>query len=205
MRVAVRLARRSCTPAPSASPSPPVRERRTPPFRPRSRTARRASGRCSRRSTCATGISLFSVRPDGSKRMCENLLTRSRSGTPYCSASEIDVANASIMPESVLPSFAIVSQISPGRSVFVEAGGDVTLVPLDRELVRDGGARCRKAASHRVRDVSAAARSRRAVVLLRREDLRALGAVAVDRERLEAVLPALDVRLLDLFDGGVFG
>ena len=55
------------------------------------------------------------MRPVGSKRMWLNLCTRSVSGTPYCRVSEIDVAKASIMPEIVLPSFAIVRKISPGE------------------------------------------------------------------------------------------
>ena len=54
------------------------------------------------------------MKPDGSKRTCENLSTRASSGTPYCSAIEIEVAKASIRPEIVEPSLAIVMKISPG-------------------------------------------------------------------------------------------
>ena len=62
----------------------------------------------------ASGISGFSVKPDGSKRVCVNLSHSSRSGTPCCSASEIAVAKLSIRPEIVEPSLAIVTKISPG-------------------------------------------------------------------------------------------
>jgi len=62
----------------------------------------------------AYGICGFLVKPDGSKRMCENLSTRNCSGTPYCSANEIAVANESIKPEMVEPCFDIVTKISPG-------------------------------------------------------------------------------------------
>jgi hypothetical protein len=62
----------------------------------------------------AIGISWFPVNPLGSNRTCANLFTRSRSGTPYCSATETVVAKESISPETVDPSFAILRKISPG-------------------------------------------------------------------------------------------
>ena len=54
------------------------------------------------------------VKPDGSNRTCANLFTRSRNGTPYCNATETVVANESMRPETVEPSFAILRKISPG-------------------------------------------------------------------------------------------
>src|SRR2546430_10562590 len=48
-------------------------------------------------------ISGLLVIPAGSNREWMNLLTRTLSGTPYCSAIDMDVANASINPEIVLP------------------------------------------------------------------------------------------------------
>ena len=42
------------------------------------------------------------------------LLTSFSNGTPYCRASEMAVAKASISPEMTEPSFAIVRKISPG-------------------------------------------------------------------------------------------
>src|SRR4030042_5340742 len=63
----------------------------------------------------ATGISAFSVRPEGSNRMWENLFTMSRNGTPYWRVREMEVAKASSMPERVEPSLAMVTKISPGE------------------------------------------------------------------------------------------
>ena len=62
----------------------------------------------------AIGISWLPVNPDGSNRTWANLLTRSRSGTPYWSATDTVVAKESISPETVEPSFAIFRKISPG-------------------------------------------------------------------------------------------
>ena len=62
----------------------------------------------------AYGISGFLVKPEGSKRTCENFSTSASSGTPYCSAIEIEVAKASIRPEMVEPSLAMTRKISPG-------------------------------------------------------------------------------------------
>ena len=45
----------------------------------------------------AIGISGLPVKPDGSKRVCMNLSTSVLSGTPYCNASEIEVAKASLV------------------------------------------------------------------------------------------------------------
>jgi hypothetical protein len=70
----------------------------------------------------AYGISGFLVKPEGSKRTCENFSTSASSGTPYCRAIEIDVANASIRPEMVEPSLAMTRKISPGvRSSYMPA------------------------------------------------------------------------------------
>ena len=54
------------------------------------------------------------VKPEGSKRTCENFSTSVSSGTPYWSDMEIDVAKASMRPEMVEPSFAMTRKISPG-------------------------------------------------------------------------------------------
>ena len=62
----------------------------------------------------AIGISGFRVKPLGSNRVCVNLSTRSCSGTPCCSESEVMVAKLSIRPEMVEPSLAMVMKISPG-------------------------------------------------------------------------------------------
>ena len=65
----------------------------------------------------ARGISGFPVKPEGSKRVRENLSHSRRSGTPCCSASEIAVAKLSIRPEIVEPSLAMFTKISPGSPV----------------------------------------------------------------------------------------
>ena len=62
----------------------------------------------------AYGISGFFVKPEGSKRTCENFSTSVSSGTPYCSDIEIEVAKASMRPEMVEPSLAMTRKISPG-------------------------------------------------------------------------------------------
>ena len=54
------------------------------------------------------------VQPLGSKRTCANLSTRNFSGTPYCRLKLTAVAKASIRPEMVEPSLAMVMKISPG-------------------------------------------------------------------------------------------
>ena len=55
------------------------------------------------------------VHPLGSNRTCANLSTRNLIGTPYCKLKLTAVAKASISPEIVDPSFAIVMKISPGK------------------------------------------------------------------------------------------
>src|SRR6516162_2187911 len=62
----------------------------------------------------AYGICELPVHPHGSNRTCENLSTRNRRGTPYCSDRLVTTAIESIRPEIVEPSFAIVMKISPG-------------------------------------------------------------------------------------------
>lgn len=52
--------------------------------------------------------------PEGSNAKFENLFTNTLSGTPYCKARLIAVANASIVPDNVEPSFATRIKISPG-------------------------------------------------------------------------------------------
>src|SRR3990172_7894881 len=91
----------------------------------------------------------------------------------------------------------------PRRAVLVAAGGDVPLVPLDRELVRQRGAGGGQPPPHRVGAVVRFLLPS-STFLARAEHLRPLGAVAVDGQRLQPVLPALDVRLLDLLHGGLF-
>ena len=63
----------------------------------------------------ATRMSGFFVWPIGSKRVCENLLTYTSSGTPYCRLIETAVPKQSIRPPIVLPSLAMVMNSSPGR------------------------------------------------------------------------------------------
>ena len=148
----------------------------------------------------AIGISGFLVKPCGSKRVCENLSTSACSGTPYCSASEIAVANESISPMTVEPSLAIRRKISPGCAVLVEADGDVALVAADLELVGERGALVGQALAQRaLHHLRRAAPVR--LVHAGRQRLAALAAVAIDRDRLEPELPAVDVGLLDLVDG----
>ncbi len=62
----------------------------------------------------AYGTCGLPVHPLGSNRTCANLSTRNFIGTPYCRLKLTAVANASIRPEIVEPSFAIVMKISPG-------------------------------------------------------------------------------------------
>ena len=62
----------------------------------------------------AIGISGLPVKPLGSNRTWANLLTTSRSGTPYWSARLTEVASVSIRPLIVEPSLAILRKISPG-------------------------------------------------------------------------------------------
>src|SRR4029077_222916 len=93
-----------------------------------------------------------------------------------------------------------------GRVVLEEAHGDVALVPFDRELVRERGARVGEAAALRPGDIDDAFDDRfdrlRVAFLVRRVyGLDFLAAVAIDRDRLEAMLPRFDVRLADVVDG----
>jgi len=55
------------------------------------------------------------VQPLGSNRKWANLSTRNFSGTPYCKLKLIAVANASIRPEMVEPSLAMVMKSSPAE------------------------------------------------------------------------------------------
>ena len=59
------------------------------------------------------GISV-AVNPAGSKRMWANLLTRSRSGTPYWSDMEVMVASESIRPLIGGAFLGHLEEISPG-------------------------------------------------------------------------------------------
>jgi hypothetical protein len=59
-------------------------------------------------------MSGFPVKPDGSKRMWLSLSARVCSGTPYCSASDMQMARESISPETVDPCLAIFMKTSPG-------------------------------------------------------------------------------------------
>jgi hypothetical protein len=54
-----------------------------------------------------------SVIPAGSKRMFTNFETYVSNGTPYCSAIEMAMENASITPASVEPCFDILTNSSP--------------------------------------------------------------------------------------------
>ncbi len=62
----------------------------------------------------ARGRAGFPVKPEGSKRVRENLSTKSLRGTPYCRANEMAVAKLSMRPEMVEPSLAMRTKISPG-------------------------------------------------------------------------------------------
>src|SRR3989338_5373460 len=61
----------------------------------------------------AKGISSLLVKPDGSKRTSLNFLTKTFKGTPDCKEMEVKVAITSSKPETVLPSLAIVTKVSP--------------------------------------------------------------------------------------------
>ena len=63
----------------------------------------------------AKRMSGSSVMPAGSKRMLVKASTKARSGTPYCSPYEMDLANASMIPDRVDPCLETVRKISPGR------------------------------------------------------------------------------------------
>ena len=146
--------------------------------------------------------------------MCVNLSTSASSGTPYWSVREIAVANESIRPEIVEPSFDMVRKISPGCAVVVQAHGDVALVAGHVELVRDRAALVRQLPADGLRrgGLSDVLEARPLLgglgVALRRrrvQRLRALAAVAVDRDRLQALLPALHVDRGDLVGRRVGG
>ena len=87
-----------------------------------------------------------------------------------------------------------------GAAVGEEADGDVALVAVDVELVGDDSAACRAA----VRGAAWARRRSRprrvSPSVLGGERLAFLRAVAVDRQGLEAELPAFEVRLGDVLD-----
>jgi hypothetical protein len=80
-----------------------------------------------------------------------NLSTRNFSGTPYCRL-KLTRGEASIRPEMVEPSLAMVMKISPGVAVVVHADRDVAFVAADRELVRDGLPLVGQLAPHRAVD-----------------------------------------------------
>ena len=104
-----------------------------------------------------------------------------------------------------------------GLAVLEETDGDIALVSGDVELVGDRLALVRQPAADRRarhrRDIRSAEASRsirasravggRLLVLRRVERLRALAAVAVDRNRFRSELPRLDVGLHDLVDARV--
>ena len=108
-----------------------------------------------------------------------------------------------------------------GLAVRVQADGDVALVAGDVELVGDRGALGREPAAmracvastwasasclRRLSIVSASLGAAPLVLLLAGgQRLGALAAVAVDRDRLEAELPALEVDRLDLLGRGRLG
>src|SRR5213079_792812 len=86
-----------------------------------------------------------------------------------------------------------------------ESDGDVALVPFDLELVRERGPRVGEAAALRPRDLHDPLHDRLdrlgvALFVARVDGLDLLAAVAIDGDRLEAVLPSLDVRLADVVD-----
>src|SRR5206468_9338842 len=95
------------------------------------------------------------------------------------------------------------------RTVAELSDGDVALMPLDRKLVRQRVARIRKPTplrpvhlddpldrDDRLRDLLGVAR-----VGVHRQRLGLLASVSVDRDRLHAVLPGLEVRVGDVLDG----
>ena len=87
------------------------------------------------------------------------------------------------------------------RAVLVLAGGDVALVPADRELVGDRLALVRHPVADRDRRPTSASASVVLLVLgVGAQRLRGLRAVAVDRERLQAALPAVGVGVGDVVD-----
>src|SRR5581483_11375394 len=103
-------------------------------------------------------------------------------------------------------------------AVLVHAGRDVTLVPADREFVRDRLALARHpvAARWRLRErlldrlvevglSELAGCYRLALLGVGPQRLRGLGAVAVDRERLDPAPPRLRVGVGDVIDCGGLG
>src|ERR1035441_8360383 len=71
----------------------------------------------------AYGICWLPVHPLGSNRTCANLSTRNLIGTPYCRLKLTAVAKASIRPEIVEPSLAMVMKISPGAQSTYKPNG----------------------------------------------------------------------------------
>src|SRR5881409_3534052 len=147
----------------------------------------------------AIGMSGFLVKPDGSKRTWLNLETSTSSGTPYCSAIEVRTPIVSIRPEIVLPSLAILMKISPGVPSSWKPPPDRLRLPLRPSRDPPGRLRCRRLHLAPV-GVGALRAGLHGV-----ERLRLLAAVAVDRDRLQAEAPGLDVRLLDVFHGRLLG
>ena len=94
-----------------------------------------------------------------------------------------------------------------GRAVVEDADVDVALVLADAELAADLGAVVRQAAALRRGERAGRRAERRllALVALARERLRDLAVVAVDRDRLDAELPRVDVQLRDVVDRGRLG
>src|SRR5712671_34482 len=121
--------------------------------------------------------------------MCENLSTRNCSGTPYCSANEIAVANESIRPEIVDPCFDMVTKISPGvRSSYMPTVMYPSCPAISNLWVIDWRS-------------SGSLRRFLETVLARVEWLSALGSIAINRDCFQPQLPRRDVRLRDFING----
>src|SRR5208282_2883411 len=152
----------------------------------------------------AYGICGFLVKPEGSKRMWENLSTKNWSGTPYWSANEIAVKRVHQARDGGALLGHGDEDFARG-AVLVHADGDVAFVAGDIEFVGDRFALVGQLAPlHAIvggrdrRD-----RVRRFLHLLPAgvERLRALGSVAVNGDRLEAELPGGEVSLGNFVHG----
>ena len=97
----------------------------------------------------AIGMSGFLVNPAGSNRLCENLLTKTSSGTPYCRPIEIAVPKHVHQAADRRAFLGHRDEQLAGPAVGIEADGDVALVARDVELVGDELAACRAAARAR--------------------------------------------------------
>ena len=142
--------------------------------------------------------------PAGSNRMLMNFDTYVSSGTPYCKRDGDRDRERVHHPGQRRALLAHLEEDLAEAVVGVARRRHVALGTADRERRRHRRTRLRQPLAHRavlhdrLRLVLAGAL---VLALAGRQRLPDLAVVAVDRERLEAVLPALEVDLLDLVDG----